>query len=294
MKQLSDPAARAQAWKKIAVYYGLATIFSGVFNVLIIVSGKLRGAESLYVTGTTWGPALAAFATAALYRDNWRGFGWDWAPWRWQWRGYWIPLAYAVPVYLLVWNFGLGEFDLIGFAAKKAPEMGWSADSPWRVLAGYAALAGTSGLIIFGARCLGEEIGWRGFLVPELAKVLAFKGVALVSGLMWAAWHFPVLLFADYNAGAPPLFSLLCFTLMVLGNAAVMAWLRLGSGSLWPVVILHAVHNRLVQTLLTPLTRDTGNTNLWIDEFGVGLMLTNVIAGLIVWRIAVRSAKEMA
>jgi uncharacterized protein len=40
------------------------------------------------------------------------------------------------------------------------------------------------------AAATGEEIGWRGFLVPELAKVLPFTGVALVSVLICAAWAF--------------------------------------------------------------------------------------------------------
>jgi membrane protease YdiL (CAAX protease family) len=286
--RLTDPAERARAWRKIAVFYGLALLLSGVFNVLVIAAGKLRGAEQLFVTGITWGPALAAFITARLYGDDWRGFGWDWAPWRWQWRGYWIPLAYALPVYLLVWSTGLGGFDLAGFAAKKAPDFGWSADAPWLVLAGYTLLAGTVGLIIFGARCLGEEIGWRGYLVPQLARLTDFRGVALISGLMWAAWHFPVLLFADYNTGAPPVFSLACFTALVMGISVLMAWLRLGSGSLWPAVIAHAVHNRYIQTIFTPLTTDTGHTNLIIDEFGIGLAVTSLVTGALVWRIAAR------
>ena len=39
--------------------------------------------------------------------------------------------------------------------------------------------------------------------MPELAKVTNFIGVGLISGAMWAAYHFPVLIFADYNAGTP-------------------------------------------------------------------------------------------
>ncbi len=42
------------------------------------------------------------------------------------------------------------------------------------------------------ATAAGEEIGWRGFLVPELAKGLPFTAVALVSGIIWAAWHYPI------------------------------------------------------------------------------------------------------
>lgn len=38
---------------------------------------------------------------------------------------------------------------------------------------------------------LGEEIGWRGFLVPQLAKLTTFTWVALISGIIWASGIFP-------------------------------------------------------------------------------------------------------
>jgi uncharacterized protein len=60
------------------------------------------------------------------------------------------------------------------------------------VLTGTTGMfTGTTGMFTGVAAAAGEEIGWRAFLVPELAKVLPFTGVALVSGLIWAAWHYP-------------------------------------------------------------------------------------------------------
>jgi membrane protease YdiL (CAAX protease family) len=56
----------------------------------------------------------------------------------------------------------------------------------------FVVLTGTTGMLSGVAAATGEEIGWRGFLVPELAKALPFTGVALVSGLIWAASHYPI------------------------------------------------------------------------------------------------------
>jgi membrane protease YdiL (CAAX protease family) len=50
------------------------------------------------------------------------------------------------------------------------------------------------------ATVIGEEIGWRGFLVPEFAKTQSFPATALITGFIWAIWHYPVLLFADYHS----------------------------------------------------------------------------------------------
>ena len=54
----------------------------------------------------------------------------------------------------------------------------------------------------------GEEIGWRGLLVPELAKMTSFTKTALISGIVWAAWHMPAIFLADYNSGGTPIESL--------------------------------------------------------------------------------------
>jgi len=107
--------------------------------------------------------------------------------------------------------------------------------------------------------------------------------------VMWAAWHYPILLMGDYNAGTSAWFGLSCFTLMVIGSSYLAAWLRLASGSLWPPAILHASHNLFIQGVFTPLTTVTSitkdlNTNHLIDEFGIGLVVTTLIAAVLVSR----------
>ena len=94
------------------------------------------------------------------------------------------------------------------------------------------------GLVHSIANGLGEEIGWRGFLVPELFKTMGFTATALFSGIIWALWHYPVLIGADYNAGTPAWYGLICFTVMILAISFIFAWMRLKSGSLLPIVTI--------------------------------------------------------
>jgi uncharacterized protein len=58
----------------------------------------------------------------------------------------------------------------------------------------------------------------------------------------------------------------------------------LRSGSLWPAAILHGSHNLFIQSIFTPLTRDTGPTKYIIDEFGIGLVVTITIAAIVLCR----------
>jgi membrane protease YdiL (CAAX protease family) len=75
---------------------------------------------------------------------------------------------------------------------------------------------------------------------------------------------------------------------MVVADSFILAWLTLRSKSLWPAAIFHGSHNLFIQSIFTPLTRDTGRTNYIIDEFGVGLVVTVGIAALFCWRSSKR------
>jgi uncharacterized protein len=193
-------------------------------------------------------------------------------------------IAYTLPVYLIVWFGGFGGFADADFVKRISEQFGWSNLPPGLALFVFVLLTATFGLVGKTSRALGEEIGWRGFLVPELAKVVGCSGVGIISGLMWAAYHFPVLLFADYNAGTPAWYGLTCFTVMVVADSFILAWLTLRSGSLWPAAIFHGSHNLFIQSIFTPLTRDTGPTKYIVDEFGIGLVVTITIAAIIVCR----------
>src|SRR5262249_37659031 len=131
---------------------------------------------------------------------------------------------------------------------------------------------------------LGEEIGWRGLLVPELFKTFGFTMTALISGAVWSSWHYPVLIWGDYNAGTPTWYALACFTVMVMSISFIFAWMRLKSGSLWTGAILHASHNLYIQGIFTPMTRNVGKTAWYIDEFGAVLPLVALGFAIYFWR----------
>ena len=276
--------ASARTWKKIAVFYGLTLLFSNVFNCFELHAGKMDAGNLLFVTGAMWSPGLAALLTKRLFGEPISELPWKWGGARYAWLAYLIPVAYALPVYLVAWLTPLGGFLEPDFLTRTATQFGWSGLSPVVILILFVLITSTIGLVAKTGRALGEEIGWRGFLVPELNKVVGFTGVSVISGLMWAAYHFPVLLFGDYNKGAPAWYSLTCFTLMVVADSFVMAWLTLRSKSLWPAAIFHGSHNLFIQSIFTPITRDTGPTKYVIDEFGIGLVITIGIGALLAWR----------
>lgn len=59
----------------------------------------------------------------------------------------------------------------------------------WLSLILYFLFTATFAVIRDTATVIGEEIGWRGFLVPELAKNRGFAATAVITGIIWAFWH---------------------------------------------------------------------------------------------------------
>ncbi|MEV0719220.1 type II CAAX endopeptidase family protein [Asanoa sp. NPDC050611] len=101
----------------------------------------------------------------------------------------------------------------------------------------------------------GEEFGWRSYLQQRTGRNPA--RAALVTGLVWAAWHYPLVL-TDYADYANPVLGLVSWTLLIVAQAVILAWLFLRSGSVWVACVAHAGNNMVIGTLTAALLIDGG------------------------------------
>jgi membrane protease YdiL (CAAX protease family) len=262
------------ARQRIVTFLVLTLLFTAVSASLAIGIGFGGDAGDVIALGVMWSPGLAALVTVFAFQRNLKGMGWQLGKPRYLFIGYALPLVECSLVYGAVWLVGLGELrgDLPGLA---------------RTL-----VAITPGLLIGILFGLGEEIGWRGLLVPQLARLTSFTRTALISGVIQAVWHWPFVLFAGFSSAAPQWFALSVLTVTVTLAAFPAAWLRLRSGSVWPVVLAHASFNLYVQSCFNPLTRDTGITEYIVDEFGVAFILSGTVIAYVFWRLRHRLPEE--
>lgn len=269
--------------KQILTYLLLVFVFSCLPYFLFIHSGHIRAGNGMAAMLVMWCPALAALGTCRLLGIDPATLGWNWRPVRYVAWAYAIPALYALPVYAGTWAIIPGSFAFDSFATPLGAAFGFPSHP--RVTALFLAIPcyATLGVIRSTANALGEEIGWRGFLLLRLVGRLGFTLGCLLSGCIWAVWHYPGLLFADYNAGTKPAYALACFTLMVIADSYILGWLRMKSGSLWPAAILHASHNLFIQGIFDRMTAPTGRTLYITTEFGAGLVLTAGIFAVYFW-----------
>ncbi|MBC9032270.1 CPBP family intramembrane metalloprotease [Sphingomonas sp. JC676] len=272
-----------ERWGDVGTFLGLAIAISCIFYALILSTGAAP-AGRYYVTGLMWTPGVAALLTVRLRGLDMASLGLGWGEGRWALTGYLVPLGYTLVAYAAVWILGFGGFADQANVAALADTLGWKDTAPALVILGYFALMATSGFVIALTGGLGEELGWRGLLAPRMMGALGFTGTALVVGVIWTAWHLPLLLFGSYNQGTPWWVSVPCFAVLVLSISVILTWLRMRSNSVWPCAIFHASHNIFVQAVFTPLTGARGAATPYaIGEFGVAVPAALVLVATWFW-----------
>jgi membrane protease YdiL (CAAX protease family) len=275
----ADLSDRKNTWR-IVTFLTLTFGLSTIFYVLIITGGEGIGP---WVTLLMMCPGVSALLTKLIFDRNLKGLGWKPGPAKWLGLAYLLPILYGAVIYGIAWLFGLGRFTTDAIDGQVA-QLGMADAPAWQMVAVYMLVMGTIVYVRNGLlSSFGEELGWRGFLFPELHRMTSFTTASLISGVLWALFHLPLILFSDYNSAAPIAFQVGVFFISTIAITFVYNWLRARSGSVWPAVLLHTSHNVFVSHVYDPLTARYPLTDFFVTEFGLGFMVINVLLALYLW-----------
>ncbi len=255
-----DLFARKRAVKTLVTFLVLTTVLSGAVYAL----AWWRGGIGQYAALLMLMPGVAGLASAHIFYGRRAGIGWRPGRPRFLILGAAIPIVYTAAVY--------GILILTGAVGTKSGIGSWLL-SP----SGFTTLV-ISSAVPAVLSAAGEEVGWRGVLVPNLGRLYGYTTVALVSSAIWAVWHYPLWFLGLEHSPIPLGVALIFFTCLTLGLGAVQAWLRLRSGSVWPPILLHASHNLFVLAVVQRNIVAPGTGTDWLaGETGAGLAVVGLL-----------------
>jgi uncharacterized protein len=173
-----------------------------------------------------------SFAEAGLAGGRIR----DWFLWGSGFLAFYILTAFLNSVFNLGRTIDLGDLiSQLQLPGEISPQLFFV------LILIQTVAAGSLLSIIFG---FGEEFGWRGFLQSELFKSGRLRGV-LFLGLVWGAWHYP-LVWMGYNYPGHPLLGMVLMTLYTLLLGVVLSHVVLKTGAIWLAAFLHTLNNQTV------------------------------------------------
>ena len=287
MSSQSLPAAerdvRLQARRGLAIYFAVLVPLSAAFETLMILDNLS------WFWALMWTPAAASVVARLVLREGFADVSFRIGGRR-GWKAVVLalifPIVFGLISYGIAWVTGLVHFSpqpialTAQFVGDHAP--------PIVVFLVNLVVAATIVTIFSVRTAAGEEIGWRGYMLTRLIDAGVPRPV-LASGIIWGAWHVPLILGGVYLAGPPPALSALLWMVTATAFSFVFARLRLETGSVWPAIALHASWNSIIQVGFDPASTGAGAA-VWVGESGIFVTLTMIVAAVVFargrWMIA--------
>ena len=171
----------SQIAPSFATFFSIAFVVPWVGWSLLsfgAVSTNSPFAYPLFLSGVA---CSIAGVVATFVDQGWRGVGQClfsaakiWAPLRWWLYVLFVPIVWQLSAALLFLNFTNASLLI----------------KPQALL----DLASPGLLATFLVGPLGEEFGWRGFLLPRLVPKFGEMVACFIVGIIWGVWHWPLYL----------------------------------------------------------------------------------------------------
>ena len=225
---------------------------------------RLKG-NGRYLLAAWFGPAVFTVLAAVLYFAVF--------PHRLDLSGSWLAAAYG------------GEMD----AQTLRRELGVS-NLSYMLETGLFAVTLAPVINMFAA--LGEEAGWRGYMMPHLKKQLGLLNGRLLGGVIWGVWHWPLMLLVGYEYGTnylgAPVLGLFVWCIVCFALNTLLDWLYEKTGCIWVPSIAHGAFNA-VAALFVVLTNPADSYYNVLGPAPIGLIGMLPMLAAAVWLTLRRS-----
>lgn len=224
----------------------LALTFGATIAVSIALWSKgvsLAGPSivgQLAIAGAMFFPGVSSLIARRLRGEGLVGTGLTWGPRRLYLQAYFIILAIFIAAYgLTALFFARPDITLSEFSQKYG--MALPANPSLILLAIFIATI-TIAPVFNSIPAFGEELGWRGYLLPKLLPLGESKAL-VISGIVWGLWHAPFVILLGFHYPMHRAVDAIIFTAIVMLFGIYVGYLRLASGSALLAAFAHGFFN---------------------------------------------------
>ena len=267
--------------KQVIIYllFTFVIAYAIQFGVFLLYKNGNAAVGQLIMTAMMFVPTLSVLLSGAKFK----GLGWDPRFRRNIGRiliAWFIPLiltALGAVLYFLVFP---GHLDLSGspLGQDLLIQLETAGITYPLYLLITVASSVTYATLINTFAALGEEIGWRGFLYPQLKARFGLNRGWLLGGVIWGSWHWPLIWLIGYEYGTDyfgfPVLGMLIFLLFTIAMGIIADRLYVRSGSIWLPSLFHGAVNAAAGLPALVCLTDTGSARL------LGPYPNGLIAGL--------------
>jgi membrane protease YdiL (CAAX protease family) len=134
----------------------------------------------------------------------------------------------------------------------------------------------------------GEEIGWRGFLLPRFQQLTSKRRAAVVTGFAHGCFHLPLILIATtYDTGSARWFAAPMAVAVITAGGVFYAWIWDRTKAVWPVAIAHNVVNTVFELGAVGVVAVSGWNMAYVaGETGTATLGVCVVTALVLLRRA--------
>lgn len=206
-----------------------------VFTIIVMLLASIMGLVlelpgQLYMFAPLVAVLIMLLVTGNLFkRKSWLELGITKSGWKTWGFAILVPILVLTVTYAILW--------MTPYASITVPE--GTTTAMWLMIPVKLLLVAA---VYTVTSSIGEEIGWRGYLLHHLAG-MGWRKSLLVIGVIHGIFHFPIMLAGNYHSEGNTWLVVPMFMFTIVFIGVVLGASRLSTGSVWPAAIMHAVHN---------------------------------------------------
>ncbi len=231
--------------KQIGLFIGLAFLLAWILFFIIPLKGIGYGTQNatLILAGAMFAPAIASLLTRIITKEGFKDM-----LLRPNFRGNikLYLLIYFGPSLLIVVSALLYFLVLPGHFDPALTMLQGAEVSPGTIIMVSLLQVLIVGPVINIIPTMGEELGWRGYLLPKLRTLFSDRISLIISGAIWGLWHAPVIILG-HNYGTNykgyPFLGILMMVLFCISMGIIVGYFTIKINSVIPAAMVHSAIN---------------------------------------------------